>query len=221
MRLIIAVRSTRGTGRQIYPLGFLPVIEPTVVDASGTAGVRGLFNKWTYDASGEYGHNSFAFSIGDTLNVSLGPSMPPNKTQFDAGTLELNQFVGNIDVSRPFTVASLAGPVNIAFGAEYRRENYQIRAGEPDSYGDGGLATSSVRAPPSGPRCFLDSVHRTRWTRRASNTYSSKRGRGSAQRVQLSGGAVTLIRSQARSSQPLDGCGHRVRRRTGWAGRPW
>ena len=46
---------------QIYPLGFLPVIEPTVVDASGTAGVRGLFNKWTYDASGEYGHNSFAF----------------------------------------------------------------------------------------------------------------------------------------------------------------
>ena len=27
---------------QIYPLGFLPVIEPTVVDASGTAGVRGV-----------------------------------------------------------------------------------------------------------------------------------------------------------------------------------
>ena len=26
---------------QIYPLGFLPVIEPTVVDVSGTAGVRG------------------------------------------------------------------------------------------------------------------------------------------------------------------------------------
>ena len=27
---------------QIYPLGFLPVIEPTVVDASGTVGVRGV-----------------------------------------------------------------------------------------------------------------------------------------------------------------------------------
>ena len=51
-----------------------------MVDASGTAGVRGVSSKWTYDASGEYGHNSFAFTIGDTLNVSLGPTMPPNKT---------------------------------------------------------------------------------------------------------------------------------------------
>ena len=29
--------------------------------------------------------------------------------------------------------------MNIAFGAEYRRENYQIQAGEPDSYRDGGV----------------------------------------------------------------------------------
>ena len=35
---------------QIYPLGFLPVIEPTVVDASGTAGVAGRRARWTYDA---------------------------------------------------------------------------------------------------------------------------------------------------------------------------
>jgi iron complex outermembrane receptor protein len=125
---------------QIYPLGFLPVIQPTVTDASGTGGIRGIYNKWTYDASGQYGHNSFAFTIGDTLNVSLGPSAPPNKTEFDAGALELNQFVGNVDVSRPFTVRQLAGPVNVAFGAEYRRENYRIQAGEPDSYGDGGVA---------------------------------------------------------------------------------
>ena len=139
---------------QIYPLGFLPVIEPTVVDASGTAGVRGLYSKWTYDASGEYGHNSFGFTIGDTLNVSLGPSMPPNKTQFDAGTLELNQFVGNIDVSRPFAVANLAGPVNIAFGGEYRHENYQIHAGEPDSYGDGGLANQFGARAAIGAQVF-------------------------------------------------------------------
>ena len=125
---------------QIYPLGFLPVIEPTVADASGTAGVRGVSHKWTYDISGQYGHNSFAFTIGDTLNVSLGPSVPPNKLEFDAGTLELNQFMGNADVSRPFAVPGLAGPVNVAFGAEARRENYRIRAGEPDSYSDGGVA---------------------------------------------------------------------------------
>ena len=125
---------------QIYPLGFLPTIEPTVVDASGTAGVRGVSHQWTYDASGQYGHNSFAFTIGDTLNVSLGPAMPPNKTQFNAGTLELNQFVGNVDASRPVHIGGFAGPVNVALGAEFRRENYQIHAGEPGSYGDGGVA---------------------------------------------------------------------------------
>ena len=125
---------------QIYPLGFLPVIEPTVIDASGTAGVRGVLNGWTWDASGQYGHNSFGFTIGDTLNVSLGPTIPPNKTTFDAGTLALNQFVGNVDLSRRVKLQGLAGPLNVAFGGEYRRENYQITAGEPESYGDGGFA---------------------------------------------------------------------------------
>ena len=124
---------------QIYPLGFLPMIQPTVVDASGTAGIRGAFDKWTYDVSGQYGRNSFGFRIGDSLNVSLGPSLPPNKTTFEAGTLMLNQFVGNVDVSRPVRFGGFAGPLNVAIGAEYRRENYQIIAGEPDSYRDGGV----------------------------------------------------------------------------------
>jgi iron complex outermembrane receptor protein len=139
---------------QIYPLGFLPVIEPTVVDASGTVGVRGVFNKWTYDASAEYGHNSFAFTIGDTLNVSLGPAVPPNKTTFDAGALELNQFVANVDVSRPFSVHGFARPLNVAMGAEVRRENYQIRAGEPDSYGDGGVPNQAGGRAAIGAQVF-------------------------------------------------------------------
>jgi iron complex outermembrane recepter protein len=125
---------------QIYPLGFLPVIKPEVIDASATAGVRGQVARWTYDISGTYGRNSFAFTIGDTLNVSLGPTLPPNKTEFDAGSLGLNQFVANVDVRRPFRVGALAGPLNVAFGAEVRRDAYRLKAGEPDSYGDGGVA---------------------------------------------------------------------------------
>jgi iron complex outermembrane receptor protein len=123
----------------IYPLGFLPEIEPTVQDASATVGVHGLLGKWSYDVSGEYGRDGFTFTIDDTLNVSLGPSLLANKTTFDAGTLALHQFVGNVDVSRPFSVPVLAGPVHVAAGAEYRRENYHIHAGEPDSYRDGGV----------------------------------------------------------------------------------
>ena len=124
---------------QIYPLGFLPLIEPAVLDVSSTLGIRGVHHAWTYDLSGGYGRNSFAFTIGDSLNVSLGPGVPPNKTRFDAGTLLLGQFVGNVDVSRPVAVGRWSRPLNVAFGAEYRREHYQIQAGEPDSYGDGGV----------------------------------------------------------------------------------
>jgi len=122
---------------QIYPDGFLPQIEPAVLDLSGTGGVRGIAGRWTYDFSAGSGRNSFAFSLGNTLNASLGPTLPP-KTTFDAGTLVLNQFVANADLSRPIAVRGFVNPVNVAFGAEARHENYQIRAGEPDSYRDGG-----------------------------------------------------------------------------------
>ena len=139
---------------EIYPVGFLPVIEPTVVDASGTAGVRGVVSKWTYDVSGQYGHNSFAFTIGDSLNVSLGPGVPPNKTAFDAGTLALDQFVANADVSRLVGVGPLAGPLSVAMGAEYRRERYQIQAGEPDSYRDGGTPNRAGGPAAIGAQVF-------------------------------------------------------------------
>ncbi len=139
---------------EIYPVGFLPVIEPTVVDASGTAGVRGVVSKWTYDVSGQYGHNSFAFTIGDSLNVSLGPGVPPNKTEFDAGTLALDQFVANADVSRLVGVGPFAGPLSVAIGAEYRRERYQIAAGEPDSYRDGGAPNRTGSPAAIGAQVF-------------------------------------------------------------------
>ena len=139
---------------QIYPLGFLPEIQPTVLDGSGTAGIRGVAGGWTYDGSGEYGRNSFDFTIGNTLNVSLGPSVPPNKTTFDAGALDLSQFVGNLDVSRGFRVPGFTSRLNVAFGTEYRRESYQIVAGEPDSYGDGGFPNQAGGRAAIGAQVF-------------------------------------------------------------------
>jgi iron complex outermembrane recepter protein len=139
---------------QIYPLGFLPTIEPIVTDAAGTAGLRGVRGKWTYDASGEYGHNRFDFRVGDSLNVSLGPTLPPNQTDFDAGTLQLSQFVGNLDIRRAFRVKGLSGLLNLAFGGEYRREKYQIRAGEPASYQDGGVPDRFGNRAPIGAQVF-------------------------------------------------------------------
>ena len=170
---------------QIYPLGFLPVIEPAVTDVSGTAGIRGVWRKWTYDASGEYGRNRFAFTIGDTLNVSLGPTLPPNKATFDAGTLALSQFVGNLDVSRRLAARGFAGPLNLAFGSEYRRENYQIQAGEPDSYGDGGVANQFGGRAAIGAQVFPGF--------RPSNAVEASR-RSIAAYVELEGDVLTWLR---------------------------
>jgi len=126
------------TWPQIYPDGFLPLIEPTVLDSSAAAGVHGAHGRWTYDFSGQYGRNSFEFSVDNSLNVSLGPTS--TKTTFDAGTLFLDQFVANADIGRALHVRGFAGDLNLAFGAEYRHERYEISAGEPDSYRDGGMA---------------------------------------------------------------------------------
>ncbi|MGE5715119.1 MAG: TonB-dependent receptor domain-containing protein [Acidobacteriota bacterium] len=136
---------------QIYPNGFLPKITPTVVDYSATAGVRGAVGKFLWDASLQYGHNRFDFEVRDSLNTSLGPTS--TQTVFDAGSLAFGQLVGNLDVSRELSVG-LAGPLNIAFGAEYRRENYQQIAGEPNSYIDGGVPDQFGNKAPPGAQVF-------------------------------------------------------------------
>lgn len=122
----------------IYPLGFLPVIQTDSADASGTVGLRSAASTWVWDVSAQYGRNSMDFAVTNSHNASLGPTIPPNQTDFYAGTYIASQLLGNVDVSRPFEIG-LAGPVNVALGLEFRRETYQILAGEEASYLDGGF----------------------------------------------------------------------------------
>lgn len=133
------------TWPQIYPIGFLPLIETDVEDASGTIGARGQKNRWYWDVSLQAGRNTMDFNIVNTLNASIGPT---SKTEFFAGSFVANQLLANIDFSREVE-AGLSGPLNVAFGAEFRRESYEIVAGEPDSYRDGGVpASNGARAVP-------------------------------------------------------------------------
>ena len=139
---------------QIYPLGFLPLIEPTIVDYSATAGVRGVAAAtWFWDVSAQYGHDKIDFDITNSLNTSLGPTIPPNQTEFYAGSLEFNQFLANADVTRELQVG-LAGPLNVAFGAEFRRENYQEHAGEEASWIDAGHPDQFGARAPAGAQVF-------------------------------------------------------------------
>lgn len=132
---------------QIYPLGFLPLIQPRIVDTSLTAGARGELVRWFYDLSAGYGRNKFDFYVTDSLNTSLGPNIPPNQTRFYAGSLEDDLWSMNLDVSRPFKIGGLAGPLNVAWGLEWRRDGFEQRAGEPNSYIDGGFKDRGGTAP--------------------------------------------------------------------------
>jgi iron complex outermembrane receptor protein len=48
----------------------------------------------------------------------------------------------------------MAGPLNVAFGAEYRHERYEIKAGEPDSYRDGGVLSRTGSPAALGAQVF-------------------------------------------------------------------
>src|SRR6202035_3840721 len=137
----------------IYPLGFLPLIEPRIADDSVTAGARGALAGWFYDVSSGYGHNKFDFYVPHSLNTSLGPTIPANQTNFYAGTLADRLWTTNVDLSRQFQVG-LAGPLNVAAGAEYRREGYRIKAGESNSYLDGGHPDQFGNRAPAGAQVF-------------------------------------------------------------------
>jgi iron complex outermembrane receptor protein len=142
-------RANQATNQpSIYPNGFLPLIEPKVTDSSFTAGARGVAGGWFWDLSTQYGDNQFEFNVADSLNASLGPNIPPNQTEFYAGTLGLDQLVANLDLVREFEIG-MSGPLNVAVGAELRREGYQIEAGEPASYVHGGFPTQfgGIAAP--------------------------------------------------------------------------
>jgi iron complex outermembrane recepter protein len=141
--------------REIYPLGFLPTFSGVATDWSAVGGLRGVVSGWNYDIGAEFGHNNFDYDMTNTLNPSLGPCLDtpcapgpdrvlgtaddpgiPNQTAFFAGQVEREEFVTALNIARPVEVG-LRAPVNLAFGAAFRRERYAIEAGETASWING------------------------------------------------------------------------------------
>ncbi len=116
---------------EIYPDGFTPRITSNIIDNSVAAGFRSeLASGWKVDLSNTYGKNNFHYYIKGTLNASLQESSP---TDFDAGGHSLSQNTINLDFSKYYD--DVLYGMNLAFGAEYRTENFVIFAGEEGSWG--------------------------------------------------------------------------------------
>ncbi|WP_413673188.1 TonB-dependent receptor plug domain-containing protein [Massilia cellulosiltytica] len=137
--------------QSIYPDGFLPIIAPTVEDFSAAAGMTWSLGEWDLDTSLVYGQNGMNYDVQNTLNASIGPA---SKTNFDAGGFSYNQLVYNLTGVRKFDVGGLASPLNVAVGTEARREGYELHAGEPDSWRNGGVILPSGVPAASGAQVF-------------------------------------------------------------------
>ncbi len=166
-------RYTDGTGNwpQIFPLGFLPEFAPQVQDFSVAGGFRTTTRGWSFDIGASYGVNDFEYDLRNTLNASLGPCLDvpcapgldgilgnaddpgiPNQTEFFAGGLRRGELVAGVNAAKGFEVG-LSRPLNLAFGAAIRRENFEIQPGEtaswingghPDQFGDIAVSGSQV-----------------------------------------------------------------------------
>ena len=130
-----------------YPGGFTPRFSATSIDGSAVAGVRGdLSPDLTWDLSGRYGVNHIGYHIRDTLNASQGPT---SFKAFDTGTKQQTEFGSNLDFNYSLA-AGLPEPINVAFGAEARREAYKVGTGDPDSYAIGPLGAIGLAGGANG-----------------------------------------------------------------------
>ena len=123
--------------------GFTPNFGGEITDSSFLIGLRGeTEGGLTWSVSAYRGKNEADFVINNTVNASLGPITPRN---FDPGAYEQEDFNINADFSM-----ALSDTVNLAFGAEYRTEEFSINAGQAESYIDGGLGTQGFSTSTNG-----------------------------------------------------------------------
>lgn len=128
---------------EIYPGGFTPRFGSDTRDYSLAAGVKGAAgDNLSWDVSASFGSNRIDYFLNESINLSLGSLSP---TDFDNGGREQQERLFNVDFVYEWHTF-LDQPVNVGFGAEYRREEFSIHAGEEASWVLGHLRDLSPAA---------------------------------------------------------------------------
>ncbi len=132
---------------QLLPGGYTPQFGGQLEDAAAVIGIRGeMSNGLLYDFSGGIGRNNVEFFLNNTWNPSLGPDGIVNgelQRDFSIGANQQFETNLNADFVYPLAVAAFASDLNIAFGAEWRNEQFQTRIGEEASWAPGRFAFQS------------------------------------------------------------------------------
>jgi iron complex outermembrane recepter protein len=144
----VAAHTDPATGQTSYqyPYGFTPLEAIDESDYGLTGGLRGVLAEWSWDLSSTYGRDFNDFQTLNSTNSVAYATTGYSPTRFYDGFFKATQWTNNLDISRDIDVG-LAGPLNIALGAEQRRDGYVIGAGIPLSYQLGGAASFSGFSP--------------------------------------------------------------------------
>ena len=134
---------------ETIPNGFVPRFGGTNEDMAFTVGVRGEIAVGTglsYDVSAQRGSNRTDFFINNTINASLGPDTPRD---FVPGGQEQTETLLNVDFVYAVD-AGLYSELSVAFGAEYRKEEFDLFAGDSASFALGPLASQGFSSSSNG-----------------------------------------------------------------------
>ncbi|KFF28437.1 TonB-dependent receptor plug domain-containing protein [Chryseobacterium vrystaatense] len=113
---------------EVYPNGFNPIEDTSITDFTFDNGLKFKVADWDVDFYNAFGSNRFTYQIDNTINATLGIKSP---TSFNAGGHSLLQNTTGFNAAKQFGV--LHG-LNIAFGSEFRYEQFEIIKGEEASY---------------------------------------------------------------------------------------
>jgi len=109
-----------------------------IEDLSAAFGFKGKTkDDWEWNVSNNTGRNNFHYYGENTFNAStIYVPGQPIQTRFDDGGFNYLQNTTNADITKHFK--SVGQGLQLSFGGEIRYERYQIYAGEPNSYNNGG-----------------------------------------------------------------------------------
>lgn len=131
----------------IYPDGYVPILPGRSIDYSAVGGLRFELGEWNLDASYGYGHNHLDQNALNTVNASLGAASP---TSFYVGRTNFGQHVADLVATRDFGSALGFKSFNVATGVQYRKDDFRVQRGSPESYAIGPLTASGKAAGSNG-----------------------------------------------------------------------
>jgi len=125
--------------QNVHPGGYTPLFGNKIKDIYGSLGMRGdITDKLSYDVSFGAGRHSMHIFVGNSLNPSLGTGSPVDFK--NNGKRHQSEMVFNADLNYAADVG-FHSPLNIAGGFQWHREQFEVIAGDPETYLAGVLAT--------------------------------------------------------------------------------